>query len=84
MEAQLRLAVKGVVQPVEQRQTASGIKDTIAQFWIEKLYIRGRDLRYQKLTNPETRDSRLNNRSLKGSALEAVKKEILDEIECDQ
>ena len=86
IEAQIRLATHGVAQAVEQRQTKSGIKDAVAQYWIDQLLTRGRVLRYQLLTDPSTRDCRLNSRQLRGNLkeLEAVRTDVMQRIEREQ
>ncbi|KAI0682538.1 hypothetical protein BC835DRAFT_1409568 [Cytidiella melzeri] len=81
--SQLVAATRGNEQNVETMQTASGIKDPIAQFWIQQLIQKARGLHHQYISNTETQDSRLKNRKLKGKARQAVKNEIKDKIEKD-
>ncbi|KAJ7207880.1 hypothetical protein GGX14DRAFT_567183 [Mycena pura] len=42
---QLDLAAEGKMKDIEKRQTASGTKDKITQYWIEKLIQRGAEIR---------------------------------------
>ena len=45
MEKELRLACSGIKSNVTKEQTATGIKDTYTQFWIEQLLSRARELK---------------------------------------
>ena len=49
MQQQLATASTGVKAHVDQLQTASGVKDKVAQFWIEKLISKAR---YLQSENP--------------------------------
>ena len=62
-------------------QTSSGIKDPIAQYWIDWLIRMSRVLHQERLTDPATQDVRLKDRKLKGPARQAVKQEIVSAIE---
>ncbi|KAI0692911.1 hypothetical protein BC835DRAFT_1520799 [Cytidiella melzeri] len=79
--SQLVAATRGNEQNIEAMQTASGIKDPIAQFWIQQLIQKARSLHHKHISNAETQDSRLKDRKLKGQARQAVKNEISDNIE---
>ncbi|KAJ3559426.1 hypothetical protein NM688_g352 [Phlebia brevispora] len=79
IEAQLDLAALGVKDHVEKRQTLTGVKDSVAQRWIEELLRRSRELRHQYVTNPATQDKRL--KKAKGDARTAVKNDIAKRIQ---
>ncbi|KAI0682833.1 hypothetical protein BC835DRAFT_1524436 [Cytidiella melzeri] len=79
--SQLVASTRGNEQNVEAMQTASGIKDPIAQFWIQQLIQKARSLHHKHISNAETQDSRLKDWKLKGQARQAVKNEISDNIE---
>ncbi|KAI0697812.1 hypothetical protein BC835DRAFT_1405600 [Cytidiella melzeri] len=79
--SQMVTAMHGNEQNVEAMQTASGIKDPIAQFWIQQLIQKARDLHHKHISSADTQDSRLKNRKLKGEARQAVKNKIAGKIE---
>lgn len=74
----------GVEKRVKDLQTESGVKDAIAQYWIEELLPKGRALQHKYLTDPLTRDPRLNNKKLSKAAREEVRQEILVRIKQEQ
>ncbi len=78
---QLNAATHGNEGNVEAMQTSSGVKDPIAQYWINQLIQKGRRLHHERITNTATQDSRLKDRRLKGPARQAVRKDIIDGIE---
>ncbi|KAJ7032262.1 hypothetical protein C8F04DRAFT_1211182 [Mycena alexandri] len=45
LEKQVKLACSGVVKPVKDLQTATGVKDTYTQFWIDGLISRFKEMR---------------------------------------
>lgn len=45
LQDQISLAMYGVEQPVADMQTATGIKDKIAQHWINILIVRSREMK---------------------------------------
>ncbi|KAI0687450.1 hypothetical protein BC835DRAFT_1408348 [Cytidiella melzeri] len=81
IKAQLVAATHGIAKTVESMQTKSGIKDPIAQHWIDKLIAKSRLIHEERMTNPLTQDPRLKNRRLTGAARQAVRSEIENEIE---
>ncbi|KAH9920179.1 uncharacterized protein B0H18DRAFT_881265 [Fomitopsis serialis] len=81
VKSQLFRACRGEREAVEELQTATGVKDRIAQFWIEVVLIRSQAERKQRISDKETRDSRLNARSLKGDERKAMKEVIISEIQ---
>ncbi|KAI0705206.1 hypothetical protein BC835DRAFT_1499367 [Cytidiella melzeri] len=81
--SQLVAATHGNEQKVEAMQTTSGIKDPIAQVWIQQLIQKARGLHHEHISSAETQDLRLKNRKLKGEARQAVKNEIKDKIAKD-
>ena len=72
IKSQLTVATHGVSKRVEEMQTKSGIKDSIAQHWIDQLITKSRVLRDERLTE----DGRLKDRRLVGDARQAVRDEI--------
>lgn len=84
VKEQLETAMLGVEKRVKELQTKHGVKDSIAQYWIEALLPRGRALQHQYLIDPQTRDPRLNDRKLVGSGRESVREEILEQIKKEQ
>ncbi len=74
---QLVVATRGIAAPVNAMQTATGVKDPIAQHWIELLIAKSRVLREERITNLVTQDARLKVASLKGPA----RQEVQDDIE---
>lgn len=69
---QLVVATRGIAAPVNAMQTATGVKDPIAQHWIELLIAKSRVLREERITNLVTQDARLKVASLKGPARQEV------------
>jgi hypothetical protein len=65
IEQQLHLACLGVKDSIDALQTATGVKDKIAQYWIEKLIFMAREKEKIKIKDVATRDQRLNDRGLK-------------------
>lgn len=84
IEAQIDVAARGVSTHVTDRQTATGVKDNISQHWIKLLLERGGDLHARYLTNPETRDRRLNDKKLTRVARTIVRGEIETKILTEQ
>ncbi|OBZ68157.1 hypothetical protein A0H81_11959 [Grifola frondosa] len=64
VKKQIYAAALGVASTVEAMQTESGVKDKLAEFWIQQLIARARDLQQIRIHNPATRDSRLNARRI--------------------
>ncbi|KAJ6626597.1 hypothetical protein B0H10DRAFT_2300403, partial [Mycena sp. CBHHK59/15] len=48
LEKQVNLACLGVAKPVQDAQTATGVKDVYTQFWIDDLISRSREMRKDK------------------------------------
>ncbi|KAK7445751.1 hypothetical protein VKT23_014747 [Stygiomarasmius scandens] len=74
------LACHGNADAVQSTMSAAGIKDKIAQYWIDQLLVRSKLLRQERITNEGTRDQRLNNKSLKGAHRKALKDGIVEDI----
>ncbi|THU95803.1 hypothetical protein K435DRAFT_819604 [Dendrothele bispora CBS 962.96] len=74
------LACHGNTDAVQSTMSASGIKDKIAQYWIDQLLLRSKLLRQERIKNEDTRDQRLNSKSLKGARRKALKDEIVEDI----
>ncbi|KAH9828836.1 uncharacterized protein C8Q71DRAFT_863691 [Rhodofomes roseus] len=81
VKLQLRLACRGEREAVEESQTSTGVKDRIAQFWIEVVLIRSQAEQKRRLTDKDTRDARMNSRSLKGDEHRKVKDTIVTAIQ---
>ncbi|KAI0311552.1 hypothetical protein OF83DRAFT_1166297 [Amylostereum chailletii] len=62
---QIEVAALGIQERVDSLQTASGIKDKLAQVWISQLIPMARALQTSRLTNSDTKDARLHDRNLK-------------------
>lgn len=84
VERQLKAAMLGVEATVTAMQTESGVKDAMAQYWIDRLLVRGRELSQKYMSNQDTRDTRLNSRTLTGDARKAVQDEIREKIREEQ
>ncbi|KAI0365428.1 hypothetical protein BV20DRAFT_954196 [Pilatotrama ljubarskyi] len=65
IEAQLRAAALGVASTVTHLQTASGVKDSLAEHWIQKLIVLAREKQHIRIKDANTRDPRLNARPLR-------------------
>jgi hypothetical protein len=74
---QLWLACRGVAQPVSDLQTDTGIKDKMAQFWIDQVLERSSSLITARVTDSTTRDPRLNDHSY-----QEEKQAIQDSLKC--
>ncbi|TFY66993.1 hypothetical protein EVJ58_g1912 [Rhodofomes roseus] len=81
IKAQLLAACLGVQDAVDDMQTQSGVKDKIAQHWIEILIPRARALQQERLSNPSTMDPRLRDRRLRGEERKTVRSTIIKEIQ---
>ncbi|KAI0823764.1 hypothetical protein BC628DRAFT_1324557 [Trametes gibbosa] len=78
---QILVACLGVQDAVDQLQTKTGVKDKIAQYWIEQLISKARDMQSIRISHVETRDARLSNPLLKGDQRKAMKNTIKTEIQ---
>ncbi|TFY51089.1 hypothetical protein EVJ58_g10745, partial [Rhodofomes roseus] len=82
--AQLKLAALGVAKDVEDLQTKTGVKDKLAEHWIQILLQRAKQEQQLRLHNRATRDPRLNRRNVPDRAAivrsikDAIQEEILD------
>ena len=81
IQMQIELAALGVAKPIEEAQSRFGIKDKIAQHWIDILLNMARTEQSIQLNAPQTRDARLNDKFLKGDARKGVKAEICRNIQ---
>lgn len=82
IKSQLITATRGVAAPVDAMQTATGVKDPIAQHWINLMIAKSRVSREERLTNPVTRDPRLNLKTspARQAIREDIEKQIKDEL----
>ncbi|EIW54556.1 uncharacterized protein TRAVEDRAFT_60724 [Trametes versicolor FP-101664 SS1] len=77
IRGQLLAACLGVQDGVDQLQTKTGIKDKIAQFWIEQLIPKARELQNARMSE----DARLRDASVKGDERKAMKDAIKIDIQ---
>ncbi|TDL13734.1 hypothetical protein BD410DRAFT_779140, partial [Rickenella mellea] len=80
---QLMAACLGVKEPVEKLQQLSGVKDKTAQRWIDLLIVRAHELHKSRITEPQTRDPRLSDRSIKGDDWKAIIQAIKESIQAE-
>lgn len=81
IKKQLTVATHGVSATVEAMQTASGIKDPIAQRWVNILITKSRILREQYITNPLTQDRRFKAPALTKQARQEIREDVERRIE---
>jgi hypothetical protein len=74
-------AGRGVQDAVDKIQTATGVKDRTATFWIQQMIDKSRQLQQDRLTTESTRDPRLNDKKIKGPSRELIKESIKDTIQ---
>jgi len=63
---QIWQACAGKEDIIKESGTVSGVKDKISQYWIEQLLNKFKEREKQQIKNPDTRNSQLNNKTLKG------------------
>ncbi|KAK7433873.1 hypothetical protein VKT23_020498 [Stygiomarasmius scandens] len=63
---QIWQACAGKEDVIKESGTVSGVKDKILQYWIEQLLNKFKEREKQQIKNPDTRNSQLNNKTLKG------------------
>ncbi|KAI8995712.1 hypothetical protein BD414DRAFT_513439 [Trametes punicea] len=80
---QLLAACLGVQETIESLQTKTGIKDKIAQHWIDILIPMARDMQQSRLHNVLTKDSRLREVHLRQDDRKAIREEIKKEIQTE-
>ncbi|KAJ7083339.1 hypothetical protein B0H15DRAFT_785013 [Mycena belliarum] len=78
---QVWAACLGNKKNLDASYSQTGVKDKISQFWIQKILEMGKEKRAIALSDPKTRDPRLNRASLKGDDRVAVKDEITRRIQ---
>ncbi|KAJ7696531.1 hypothetical protein B0H17DRAFT_929328 [Mycena rosella] len=78
---QIWTACLGIQKPLDATYSQTGVKDKIAQFWIQKLLDMAKNRCSVELGDRKTCDPRLNNSALKGDARIAVKNEISHKIQ---
>lgn len=83
LREQLRLACLGNKDVVQQLQTQTGVKDKVAQFWIEHLLALAREQQDVCMKDTVTRDPRLNDKAIKGDARKTIKLQITAVIQDD-
>ncbi|EIN05335.1 hypothetical protein PUNSTDRAFT_36762, partial [Punctularia strigosozonata HHB-11173 SS5] len=81
IQEQLWAACLGVQSTVDALQTATGVKDKIAQHWIGVLIHQARQLQRERLHDTDTMDVRLRSKSLKGDARREVRAQIVCDIQ---
>ncbi|KAI0364661.1 hypothetical protein BV20DRAFT_955717, partial [Pilatotrama ljubarskyi] len=65
IRAQFHAAALGVASTVSNLQTSSGVKDSLAEYWIQKLIVLAREKQQVRIKITSTRDPRLNVRPLR-------------------
>lgn len=82
IHAQIRAAGLGVAKTVAEMQTESGVKDPLAEFWIQKLIVLAREKQQVRIRNPATRDPRLNPRRVlnRPAIVSEIEAEIQEEL----
>ncbi len=81
IHGQLWIAARGVAKTVADMQTESGVKDALAEYWIQQLITKAREEQQRRIRNPETRDHRLRGRRIPNRA--AIVSEIERTIQAD-
>lgn len=63
-------------------QTISGVKDPLAEYWIQRLILLAREKQQVRIRNPGTRDPRLNPRRVinRPAIVNEIEAEIQDEL----
>ncbi|THU98452.1 hypothetical protein K435DRAFT_660947, partial [Dendrothele bispora CBS 962.96] len=67
---QIWQACYGKEDAVKESATVTGVQDKISQYWIDQLLIKFKEHDKEQIKNPDTRDPRLNSKSLKEIQLE--------------
>ncbi|KAI1788974.1 hypothetical protein LXA43DRAFT_893623 [Ganoderma leucocontextum] len=82
IQEQIRAAALGVAKTVSDLQTKTGVKDPLAEYWIQQLITQARDLQQVRIKNSATRDPRLvGKRGLaRIEAISAIEDEIRHEL----
>ncbi|KAH9947059.1 hypothetical protein B0H21DRAFT_856845 [Amylocystis lapponica] len=81
IQDQLYAAGLGIQDTIEEMQTLTGVKDKLAQYWIDIVIARARALQAVHLSNPITKDERLKDSKLTGEDRKRVKNEIKENIQ---
>ncbi|KAF9468999.1 hypothetical protein BDZ94DRAFT_1357550 [Collybia nuda] len=81
IKSQILAACLGVQDAIDVIQTATGVKDKTAQFWMEKLIIKARELQKERIRDSATQDPRLKDKKLKGDDRKSLKVCIKEEIQ---
>lgn len=81
IEKMYKTACLGVQETLDTLQTNTGVKDTIALFWINQLISKSREIQKARISDNITRDVRLQDPKLKGKDRESVKAEIRQDIQ---
>lgn len=82
IEQQFKNSCLGVQEPIDTLQTATGVKDKIALFWINQLVAKAREAQQIRITNVATQDNRLRGRTT-AAEKESVRVEIRREIQTE-
>ncbi|THV05527.1 hypothetical protein K435DRAFT_892109 [Dendrothele bispora CBS 962.96] len=80
---QIWQACYGKEDAVKESATATGVKDKISQYWIDQLLIKFKEHYKERIKNPDTRDPRLNSKSLKGDGRKLLVEEISRKIQLE-
>ncbi|KAJ7892224.1 hypothetical protein B0H13DRAFT_1625696 [Mycena leptocephala] len=83
IKEQIWTACLGVQDAVDAIQTRTGVKDKTAVFWIDQLIEKARAFQNERITDPRTRDRRLNDSSLTALSKAEIKSEIKLQIQTE-
>ncbi|KAJ8503094.1 hypothetical protein ONZ45_g11160 [Pleurotus djamor] len=83
IRSQLFAACSGNMEAVQSLQTQTGVKDKLAQHWVEIALVRAREQQDTQINNIATRDARLNDKRIKGDQRKAVKQTMINTIQVD-
>ncbi|KAG6819456.1 hypothetical protein H0H93_011666 [Arthromyces matolae] len=82
IKSQVRLACGGQKDAVESAVTQTGVKDKIAQYWINQILPKAQEeIKLRTSPSEPTCDRRLLNKTLKGDARKAVKDGIIHDVQ---
>ncbi|KAI0308812.1 hypothetical protein OF83DRAFT_1089519 [Amylostereum chailletii] len=76
IKMQYDLATLGVAKALQENQSETGVKDKIAEHWIQQVLSRARERQYTLITAAHTRDPRLNDRHRSKEDKVAVRNEL--------
>ncbi|KAJ7784239.1 hypothetical protein B0H16DRAFT_1295984 [Mycena metata] len=81
IKSHIKAACLGVAQTVADLQTETGVKDKISTHWIKLLLEKARTIQQERVYDPNTRDARLSDRTIKGEERKIIKNALITEIQ---